>query len=580
MSANVQKQQQLERLKTASPLEITSVLQEMELYDKKSSQEIIDEVYEEFRTGENVKKQVLKPVFLSVVDGLLEATAGGRAARRKGLTASRVVQECEEFRYDQGVGSSTPSDPYMDYKNMRERGAEHSRGEYDRGKFEDKGAMDRYKADRVQGEKMLRDEYTGKTNLYEKQNNPHQNYNDPTHRRQGQTDHIVPLKQIDAEFKHNYALSDGDIKSIANQDANLAVTSAEINQVKKDLTNQGYLEMMDEKGNPVDPNTKENMLRLEKEANRAIERSANQAVWHNVKTNKEVGTKLATDAASQAKDYAAGNLILFILKPLYYEISDIFRNGMKEGVNANRVGEALKIRFGRIKKHVMTNAKAFFGDSILSFVKGFITSLIEGFVQLFVGIFKHVFRVVKEGIMVFVRAAKILFGKDSAHMSAAQKGDAIVKMIGATAISLAGIGIDMLLDRVAPFIPTTLRVVLSTLITGVASALFMYVLDRIDLFSVRAEQRRDRILEIFDERIKDIREAEQAFNVTAIETLRKQREAFEGISEHIKDGMQKDDIEQINSGLYQMAHFMGVELSYQNTEEFCDYMDSEAAICL
>ena len=34
-----------------------------------------------------MKDEVLKPVFMSVVDGLLEATAGGRAARKKGLTA-------------------------------------------------------------------------------------------------------------------------------------------------------------------------------------------------------------------------------------------------------------------------------------------------------------------------------------------------------------------------------------------------------------------------------------------------------------------------------------------------------------
>ena len=83
-----QRKEAVGRLKTASPLEATQILQQMELYDAKSSQEVIDEVYVQFKSGENMKDEVLKPVFMSVVDGLLEATAGGRAARKKGPPGS------------------------------------------------------------------------------------------------------------------------------------------------------------------------------------------------------------------------------------------------------------------------------------------------------------------------------------------------------------------------------------------------------------------------------------------------------------------------------------------------------------
>ena len=47
----------LEQLKDASPLESTKILQQMEMYDAKSSQEIIDEVYKEFASGENMKDE-------------------------------------------------------------------------------------------------------------------------------------------------------------------------------------------------------------------------------------------------------------------------------------------------------------------------------------------------------------------------------------------------------------------------------------------------------------------------------------------------------------------------------------------
>ena len=54
----------------------------------------------------------------------------------------------------------------------------------------------------------------------------------------------------------------------------------------------------------------------------------------------------------------------------------------------------------------------------------------------------------------------------------------------------------------------------------------MLLLDKIDLFSVKAEKRRERIEEIFTERINDIHDAEQTFNNAAIETMRLQKLQF------------------------------------------------------
>ena len=67
----------------------------------------------------------------------------------------------------------------------------------------------------------MHDDYTGKDNLYLRQDNPNKRYNDETHRKQAQPDHIVPLKQIHDKFKSNYALDDSDIKRIANIEDNL-----------------------------------------------------------------------------------------------------------------------------------------------------------------------------------------------------------------------------------------------------------------------------------------------------------------------------------------------------------------------
>lgn len=615
----------IENLKTASPLEATKYLQQLELYDAKSSQKIIDEVYQQFASGENIKDEVLKPVFLSVIDGLLEATPSGRAARRKGLTASRVFKECENFSYSEEANEISMINGYDEFKNARDALNEtqnniHEYNSENRKKyFEDKKAMDKYKEDRIIGEKTLVDEYTGKKNLYHKQSNPNLKYNDETHRMQAQPDHIVPLKQIHNELNNNYALDDSDIKKIANIDDNFAVTSAEINQVKKELSNKEYIDWMDENDRPLDEQTRQNMLNLQREAQSAVTKQANKKVFDNLAGKADVDSKTLTNAindfkatnngrtptkeelihirkqiskhktneirnksiknaTSQAKDYAVGNLILFIVKPVYYEISDIFKNGFKDGVNASGGIEAISLRFQRIKRYVLAHAKGFLGDSFWEFVKGFVSSLIEGIISLFVGIFKQVLKIIKEGIKIFVQSSKILFGKDSSKMSPAEKGDAIIKLLGGSIIAIAGIGIEALLNKIGIGEPWS--IVLSTMLSGIASALFMYLLNKVDLFSVKAEKRRNRILEIFRERIQDINEAAETCSVVSIETFRRQRMEYDALEHKINNGIKNNNILEINDGLYHLANFMKVDLPYTNTDEFCDYMDSETSISL
>ncbi|MBE7054842.1 MAG: DNA repair protein [Ruminococcaceae bacterium] len=629
----------LEELKEASPLDSVKILQELELYDAKSSQEIIDEVYEQFASGENMEDEILKPVFLSVVDGILEGTALGRSARKKGLTASRFIQECESFSYDEGVVFNSV-DTYAAYKNARENDNVNSNmtqnptSKERRKLYEDKQRMDGYKDRKTIGHSRVEDEYTENPNLYDSKKNRPANATDEKFGNLAETDHIVTLKNLHNTLKSNYALDDNDIKNIANGDYNFAMTAAEINdgRGKGGMSNAEYIKSQEKKGTPLDEKTKQNMLRLHKEAEKGIEKQVNKTVLHNflgdvdkksinekydtlqeskirayekkhgvtpdenklasineivdkkrneeltqAKENqkdkgKEIRTTASKEALSQAGDYAVGNLILFIVKPLYYEFSDIFKNGLQEGVHAESGVEAIKIRFGRIKNHVLTHSKDFLGNNAWEFVKGFVSSLVEGIISLFVGIFKQILKIVKEGIKIFVQSARILFGKDSKDMSPAEKGDAIIKLIGGSVISIAGIGVEALINKIGIGEPWS--VVLATMLSGIASALFMYVLDKADIFSVKAEKRRDRIIEIFDERIKDINEASEQLDFYTIEVLKNQRTEFENIKDFIDDGFKFDNIEVINAGLYNMAKFMGVNIEYSNTEEFCNYMDN------
>lgn len=91
-------------------------------------------------------------------------------------------------------------------------------------------------------------------------------------------------------------------------------------------------------------------------------------------------------------------------------------------------------------------------------------------------------------------------GENANKSTPAEKGDAILKIFGASAAAFCGIWIDSMLEKL-PVIPESLRGSISTLLSGLASMLVFYLLDKADVFNVKAEKRNTRIKELFDERI-------------------------------------------------------------------------------
>lgn len=589
-------------IRTASPLELASKLQEAELYDKRETRAVVDEVYEEFKNSQSLVDEVVVPVFMSIADGLLESTSATRKLRKKGLTASRIICQCQSFSYDNLETETIIPDGYTEWKNIGDQTranfkdyGSNTRKAYERSTYEDKDRLNSYKQEKFEnngGRINATDEYTGQKNVYQYKSNPdaRRNIEKYKHDHQAEVDHIVPLKQIHERLKGNYALTDEDIKNIANNDTNYALTSARINRGagapgaggKFDMTNTEFIEEQINREKRGEANlglsneAKENMLQMEKDAQKAINKDANKAIVDNLigrgtGNTSEILGKSVNNAANQSKDYVVGNVILFLIKPLYYEISDIFKNGLKEGVGTDSTTQAFKIRFGRVKKYVLDNALSFLGENVWEFVKGFVSSLIEGIISLFVGVFKQILKVVKEGIKVLMKSAKVLFGKESKTMTAAEKGDAIIKILGGSVIAICGIGIEALLNKIGIMEPWS--IILSTMLSGIASTLFMLLLDKIDLFSIKAEKRRERIEEIFEERIKDIHDAEKTFNNAAIETMRAQHLQFIEIEKNINEGIQSNNIKSINSALFELASFMKVDLGYTNQTEFVDKFD-------
>ena len=621
MSEKKSHEEIVRELENISPLALPQYIAECEFYDMTSSRQILDEAIAEFEKDGGAKDAILKPIILSVADGLIEALPNTRQLRRKGLTPQRIYNECEAFSYEEPLESPLLDTAYVDYKNAREytrEFAQNERSEYRRNLYSNNNAMNKYKDAKVKNNgdaKNLTDEYTGQKNITAYKNSADLRRNDPTHRYQAQTDHIVPLKQIHNQLAGNYALSDNDIRIIANQDYNFALTSGKINQTKKDSTNSEYVKK--NKDN-LDPATQKIMLEKEKEAQAALNSKTNGVVGNNLlfrgtvssdeaktayKTFAEkngrkptadekkaierdlqrqktlaVHGKLLGNATNQAMNCAVGNVVMFILKPLYYEIKDTFINGFRDGVNASTGLEAIKIRFGRVKDYVIKNVASFIGDNLWDFIKGLVSSLIEGIISLFVGIFKQILKVIKEGIRIFAQSAKILWGKDSVSMTPAEKGDAIIKLIGGSVMALAGIGIESLLNRIGIGDPWS--TVIATMLSGIASALFMYLLDKADLFSVKAEKREQRIKEIFELRQKDLEEDTKHFDSAVRALMREQRIAYEQLQISMDSALKEKDFDKTSRVLDGFAEFFQVTLPYDNTQSFIEYVRRNKVITI
>ena len=587
----LRKQELEQKIENASPLDFVSVLQEIEQYEKDETKAVVDDLYKEFETENDMIEKVVVPVFTSVIDGFLEATFATRKLRKKGITASRLVSECSSFTYEQPFQSDYLLDGYVEYKNMQENTNEkfqkygndvRVKYEGSRKYWEDKEKLQKYKdkAYENSGNKInVADEYTGKKNIYKEQAHPDErrNIKEYKHRNQAHVDHIEPLTKIHKRLKGNYALSDDDIKNIANADYNFALTAAYINNGtgmagcgnKGDMTIPEFIANQEERERKGEPHlgltleTKQRMLQEWKKANAGINTNINKTILNNItnsgsKQQKAILGGTSKCALKQSRDYMIGNVILFVIKPLYFEVSDIFRNGLKEGVKASSVSDALRIRFNRIKSFVLNNALTFFGTSVWNFIRGFISSLIEGLISLFVGVFKQILKLIKEGVKVFTQAGKVLFGEQSKQMSTAQKGDAIIKILGGSVIAICGIGIESLINKLGIGEPWS--VIFATMLSGVASTLFMYSLDRLDLFNIKAETRQKRINDIFEEKIRDIKEVATQLNEQVMQKITQQKLEFNKLMLKFNNAALHKNYEQLNQIVIKQAVLMGINL--------------------
>lgn len=219
----------LSELNNCSPLEMSSKIIELELYDMKSSQEIIDEVYEMFSNGGNLVEEVLKPSAVAVIDRMI-----GKKGKlgKKVSNPTSLLDECEMFSYeDDFVVTEGVKEEFFAYdskNNPSEKYDGQVRNKYD-ASYSDKM---KYK-DKAFGNKVnVKSAYDG-SNVHKTGVQADKRRKCDANKHLGEYEHIVSIKEIHTRYSDMVTVMDHDLKKIANSDTNVTIVSKSENTKKK-----------------------------------------------------------------------------------------------------------------------------------------------------------------------------------------------------------------------------------------------------------------------------------------------------------------------------------------------------------
>ena len=107
---------------------------------------------------------------------------------------------------------------------------------------------------------------------------------------------------------------------------------------------------------------------------------------------------------------------------------------------------------------------------------------------------------------------------------------------------------------------------------GLAGILVFYALDKADLFNAKADRRNQRIREIFDLRIQDVRDKTEIATAAACEAARDSRIKLMKLFEGITNASENNDYAALKasvSGLYQLLLEKNIEIPSEDNKWDC-----------
>ena len=539
----------LNDLSNTSPLMMSKKLIEYELYDQQDSLDILNSIFQEYESRDNIIDNLVNPMLLSLADGLVKHPKLNGTFRKTDITPLKLVKEVNTFTYEQHSTKDIDNNVFLTqaektYYNNEKLGVDKDGKKYNKN-YHRNEIYDIKSRNKTREEKGLeKDEVIGKD-----------------------MDHVNPINHLRQKYQNNPYLYRDDIVKLVGMRENEEYINSSLNRSKGDKTWSEYIasrpknengDILDNKGNILlTKNEQEQKIKLQEETTRA------QNIESAKMMTKNIGLK------------GLGDIIILLLKPIWFEIKDMFKNGILYGFDTNDKIEAFLLRLKRVTKFINDNILNTLGDTLKDVLGNFIPMLISSLAKIVPEMFNKITQVISDGFMAIKEAFKIMMKPDS-EVSQAQKADAITKIIASAVVPILIFSFEETVLTSLKFLDKTplefLKDVAMIILSGLATTLVVWLLDQIDLFSVKGEKRLARVKEIFELRIETIKKNTDIFEKTSIEILAKQKLQFKNIIANMNVAI--DNNQNINQSVYELANFMQIDLKVKSTDEFLNLISN------
>jgi len=322
-------------------------------------------------------------------------------------------------------------------------------------------------------------------------------------------DHIKPLENM-----HNdggFMLSDVNKREFGADSDNHGFTHLSTNRSKKSTDHKEFSDQQDKKEKYNLDNRRTNAAHQ-----RGEKTAAKYVPQDTIEKTVFVAKKGAVDGintgAKQGLQQALGTLLSEFISATFFEVKDIFSNGWKNGQYDVSWLDTLKRRVENIKNKLLSKwenvalALALASGALAGFLSAISTALLNMFVR--TG--KNVVRLIREGFMSLMKAIKTLLLPPEG-MTLKQAAHEASKVLASGLVVTGGI---LAAESIATFLngipfADTISMVIAGLISGLGSLFVVFMLDKLDLFGVNAEERHEFIMGELDSKIdKDIAHSE------------------------------------------------------------------------
>lgn len=348
-------------------------------------------------------------------------------------------------------------------------------------------------------------------------------------------DHTISASEIHND--RGRVLAEVNGPDVANSSSNLNATERSINRSKKHKSVDAYLQGLEDKKEArltriaelqakvslTDQERKEckKLMKIEDVDPERLRNKDSIARQHyegtiSVKyytSNKFIKSTLATsgiEASKMGLQQAIGCVVVDFFAGIFDEIQDAYQNGFKDGVGKDTFFEALAERLRRVATAVLDDWKNVVVALRDGAISGALSNILTTFINAFWTTAKRIVRMIREGFMSLLRAVKMLVVRPEG-MTAAQASDAALKLFASGVLTGVGVIAEEYIEKALlptlsaiPVIGTFGSTVIAALtggLVGIASALVVYSLDKIDLFNVNTSRRHAFVVEELDSRL-------------------------------------------------------------------------------